>query len=124
MGRGEKDKKLQESDILNKLTAKFPDLNLELATVENGDRSIFVPADKIDVVVEFLKTSPELKFDFLMSVSAFDSLKLTPDDLHIQLTYHLYSYAHRHTIILKVKTPREGGVVKTLCALYGCANYQ
>ena len=93
-------------------------------TPENGDAYAFVPADKIDVIAAFLKQSPDLSCDFLMSVSAFDAMKLGETEQHIEVTYHFYSYAHRHTVILKVKTPRAGGVVKTLCGLYGCANFQ
>lgn len=116
--------KLNETQISDKIKAQFPDLNAEWTAPENGDKALVVSADKIDAVAGFLKNTPELSFDFLMSVSAFDRLKYVENGNDIELTYHFYSYKHRHTIILKARVPRENGSVKSLAALYGCADFQ
>lgn len=110
-------KKLSESDILQKLKIKFADLTLDWVEPENGDHYVFVPADKIDVITLFLKEDEALAFDYLVNVSAFDAKE------HIELTYHYYSYTHRHSFIVKVKSPR-GGNINTLSLIYGTANFQ
>jgi NADH-quinone oxidoreductase subunit C len=116
--------RLNESQIGDKIKAQFPDLAIEWTAPENGDKALVVPADKIDVLVAFLKSAPELSFDFLMSVSAFDRLKYVENGNDIELTYHFYSYQHRHAIVLKARVPRQNGSIKSLTALYGCADFQ
>lgn len=116
--------KLSEEQIFERLKMGLPDIAAEWVTPANGDRYAVVPADKIDRVAVFLKDTPELFFDFLMNVSAFDAMKLGENRTDIELVYHFYSYRHRHAFHVKVKTPRLNGVVNTLCPLYGCANFQ
>lgn len=110
--------KLSATDIISKIKTQLPEVALEWVEPENGDKYAFVPADKIDAVVAFLKSDKNLSFDYMMNLSAFDAKE------HIEVTYHLYSYQHRHSITLKVKAVRLNGAVNTLCALYGAANYQ
>lgn len=110
--------KLSATDIVGKIKVGLPDVAFEWVEPENGDKYAFVPADKIDAVVSFLKSDKTLSFDYLMNLSAFDAKE------HIEVTYHLYSYLHRHSFTLKVKAVRLNGAVNTLCALYGAANYQ
>ena len=112
--------------ILEKLKTKFPQTAFTWQTPENGDASLIVPADHLVPVVQFLKDSSELAFDFLMSVSAFDGLKWLEGDAAqmIEVTYHLHSYQHRHTFIVKVRAPRQNGQIPTLTGLYGCADFQ
>lgn len=109
---------MQEQEILKMLKKNFSDVSFDWVDAENGDNYLFVPADKVDEITQYLKDTWELSFDYLMNVSAFD----TPD--HIELVYHCYSYKHRHNFILKVKVPRENGEVNTLSHLYGTANFQ
>lgn len=105
-------------EIVARLKSEFPDVDLEWAVAEKGDSALFVPADKIDAVAAFLKKDAACAMDFLMNLSAFDAQE------YIDVTYHLYSYGHRHKINLKVKAVRSGGVVNTLCGVYGTANFQ
>jgi len=109
---------MKDVDIAKMVQDNFADLACEWVEPENGDSYLFVPGDKIQDVAQFLKETWDLSFDYLMSVSAFD----TPD--HIEVTYHFHSYKHGHTIVIKVKTPRENGEVNTIVDLYGAANFQ
>ncbi len=111
-------KKLSESEILKSLQAKFTGMALEPVDAENGENYLFVPGDKIDEIVTFMKSDAALSFDYLVNVSAVDTKEV------IEVTYHFYSYEHRHAITLKVKAPRTGAVVNSLVALYGTANWQ
>jgi NADH-quinone oxidoreductase subunit C len=116
--------KLSEIDIVKKLKEKFPDVTVDWVEPENGDKYLVVPTDKIDLIAKHLKESPELSFDFLMSVSAFDALKWGENLNYIDVTYHFYSYEHRHAFNVKTRPVRQGGEVNTISHLYGCANFQ
>ena len=107
-----------ESDIANQLKTKLPELSLDWVVAEKGDSALFVPADKTVEVASALKSDPALSMDFLMNLSAFDEKE------HIEVTYHFYSYKHRHKLNIKVKAARGGGVVASLCSVYGTANFQ
>lgn len=109
---------MQEKEILNMIQKKFAHAALEWVEAENGDNYLYVPGDKIVDIVRYLKESWELSFDFLINLSAMDGQE------HIVVTYHLYSYRHRHFFILKVRVPRENGEIQSLTPLYGAANFQ
>ena len=59
-----------------------------------------VAADAIAEVSAFAKADPDLAFDNLMCLSAADYPKETPP--RMEVVYHLFSYTHRHTFVLKV----------------------
>lgn len=109
---------MKDSEIVEKIIQQFAGVAVEWVEPENGDAYAFVPGDKIEDISRFLKTTPELAFDYLMNISAFDAQS------HIEVTYHYYSYVHHHTVILKVKAVRIGGRVRTLSHVYGTANFQ
>lgn len=115
--------KLNELEILEKIKAKFVDVAFEWQDQRNGSHYVYVPQNQLHAVVTFLKETPELAFDFLMNLSAFDASKLSEGLTHIEVTYHFYSYKHRHSFVVKVKLPR-GGSVQSLAGLYGAANFQ
>lgn len=109
---------MKEIEILKKIQDKFSGMALEWMDSLNGSHALFVPADKIDQVVQYLKEDEALSFDYLMNLSAFDAKE------YIEVTYHLHSYQHRHSFVLKIKAVRIGGEVNTLTGLYGTAIYQ
>lgn len=110
--------KLSENDIVNRLKEKFSDVELSWVETENGENYLDVPANKLDAVVQFMKESSELSFDYLMMISACDG------EEKISVVYILHSYAHRHTMTLQVAVARQGGAVPSISHLYGTANLQ
>jgi len=65
--------------------------------------SLLVEREELLAVAKFLKTDPQLQFDFCSCVTAVDYLK---QDC-IEVVYHLYSVALKHgPIALKVRAPR------------------
>ena len=82
---------------------------------------IVVATDAIAEACAFAKATPELALDNLMCLSAVDYPKETPP--RMEVVYHLYSYTHFHTIVLKVHTPREDAHVPTVEGTYGVANW-
>jgi NADH-quinone oxidoreductase subunit C len=80
-----------------------------------------VAPEAIAEVAAFCKADPDLAFDNLMCLSAVDYPKETPP--RMEMVYHLYSYAHRHTFVLKVMLPREAPALPTVEAVWGVANW-
>jgi NADH-quinone oxidoreductase subunit C len=77
------------------------------------DPWIEVAPEAIAEVAEFLKLDERLRFDHLNNLSGVDYFE--PDaakakkfghEPHIEVVYHLSSYEHRHSVVIKVKLPR------------------
>ena len=109
---------MKQSEILLTLKNYFAEEDLNWVEAEAGDSYLFASLNKINEVIAFLKTTESLAFDYLVNLSAFDGAE------HIEVTYHLYSYTHRHSFVVKVKVPRLNGEVPTVTDLYGTANFQ
>jgi NADH-quinone oxidoreductase subunit C len=76
------------------------------------------PAAIVDVA-RFLHDEAELRFDALSNLSGVDYKQ----DGEIEVVYHLYSYPHRHWIVLKVRTPRDDAKVPTVENVWKAANW-
>jgi len=70
-------------------------------------------------VMRRLRDDPALAFDFLQNLTAVDWIKRDA----IEMVYHLFSYAHRHTIALKVDLPRATPRVPSVAGLWPSANW-
>ncbi len=76
------------------------------------------PAD-VMAVMGALRDDPELRFDFLQNLTAVDWVKRDT----IQVVYHLFSYAHRHEICVRVDLPRTAPRVASVVSLWPTANW-
>ncbi len=83
------------------------------------DPWIQVDPQSILQVSRFLHDEADLHFDYLVNQSAVDF----KDRGVIQVVYHLYSYTHRHAIVLKVETPRDDAHVPTVETVWKSANW-
>src|SRR5262245_5458887 len=106
--------------ILEKLTAKFG-ADITASNVEVPQPFAVVATEKIADVAAFLRNDLALAMDNLMCQSAVDYPKETPP--RMEVVYHLHSYRHEHSFVLKVFTPREDPVVPTVEHLWGVANW-
>ncbi len=70
-------------------------------------------------VCRFLHDDPDLRFDCLSNQSGVDYKAKGV----IEVVYHLYSYPHRHRIVLKVDAPRDNPVVPTVEGVWKAANW-
>jgi NADH-quinone oxidoreductase subunit C len=95
-------------------SAKVGDVNLEAK-----DHWIQIEPDAIADVCAFLKSDPDLFFDCLSNQSGVDYKA----EGHIQVVYHLFSYKHRHHIVLKVNAARDNPVVPTVENVWKAANW-
>jgi NADH-quinone oxidoreductase subunit C len=75
---------------------------------------------RVGEVAAFCKTDPALRFDCLSNLSGVDYPKLG----HIQIVYHLLSYALRHVFVLKVNAVRDDPVVATVSGVWSHADWQ
>jgi NADH-quinone oxidoreductase subunit C len=67
-----------------------------------------------------MKTDPELGFDYLECITGIDF----PKDQRIGLVYHVYSYAKKHRMVLKVALDRSDPVAPSLTEVWSAANWQ
>ena len=82
--------------------------------------SATVDPARVNEVATFCKTDPALHFDCLSNLSGVDYPKLG----HIQIVYHLLSYALRHDFVLKVNASRDDPVVPTVSDVWSAADWQ
>jgi NADH-quinone oxidoreductase subunit C len=106
------------SAAYERLRARFGDrvVSVDLAA---KDPWILVDAAAIDEVCRYLRDDPELRCDVLTNQSGVDYKAQG----WIEVVYHLYSYAHRHYVILKVRTPRDAAEVPTVEGVWKSANW-
>ena len=104
--------RMKIAEIYEKLTQKFSG-KITGSNLEALDPWIEVAPAAIVEVAEFVKTDPDLKFDALNDLCGVDYCEPDPKKVakfghepHVEIVYHLYSYTHKHYLVLKVKLPR------------------
>ncbi len=70
-------------------------------------------------ICRFLKSRPELSFDFLEDLTATDH----PKQNLIRVIYHFYSYRHRHLFIAKVEVNRQAPELDSVESVWKAANW-
>jgi NADH-quinone oxidoreductase subunit C len=83
------------------------------------DPFIRVEPASIVEVCRFLRDESDLQFDSLSNETGVDYKTKGV----IEVVYHLYSYPHRHSIVLKVAAPRDNPVVPTVETVWKAANW-
>ena len=83
------------------------------------DAWIRIEPSAIAAVCRFLHDDPDLRFDALSNQSGVDYKAQGT----IQIVYHLYSYEHRHWIVLKVDVPRDTPSLPSVESVWKAANW-
>ena len=83
------------------------------------DAWVLVKAESLPEVCAFLKADERTRFDCLMNLSTVD----WPKKNHIEVVYHLFSYARRHAFILKVQLDRAAPSVPSLEPVWKAADW-
>ena len=104
--------------IHQRLKARF-EAKVGVCDLQAKDPWISVEPAAVVEVCRFLHDDAELRFDCLSNQSAVD---FKAKEI-IQVVYHLYSYPHRHQIVLKVDLPRDNPVVATVEGIWKAANW-
>src|SRR5947209_20546008 len=92
--------------MYERLKQRFPDKILEIGGKPDAF-AVFDPIAMLDLC-RFLRDDPELAMDCLSNQTGVDYKD------HVEVVYHLFSYKHRHTCVLKAKLPRENPTIRTV----------
>jgi NADH-quinone oxidoreductase subunit C len=106
------------NEIHERLRAKFGE-DVGPLSEPKVDPFCVVKAERIAEVARFLKDTPEIQLDFCEDVAGVDQ----PKKNVIEVVYHLFSYQHRHGIVLKVEADRANPVVPTVETVWKAANW-
>jgi NADH-quinone oxidoreductase subunit C len=81
--------------------------------LEAIDPWVSVEADSLAEIARFCRDDERLRFDSLQCISGVDYLEPDPKKVkkagfepHVEVLYNLYSFKHKHKIVLKVVLPR------------------
>jgi NADH-quinone oxidoreductase subunit C len=107
---------MESLETYNRAKEKFGDRILEIVDKKPDPWMVVDPAALVEVC-EYFKGDAETAFDCLSNESGVDYKD------RIEVVYHLFSYQHRHQIVLKVKLPREDPQVPTLENVWKSANW-
>jgi NADH-quinone oxidoreductase subunit C len=100
------------TEIANVLEQQFSD-RIKGKKLDAIDPWVVVEPANLVEVCRFLRDDPRLSFTLLNCISGVDYLE--PDakkapkagfEPHVEVVYHLQSFAHRHRFVLKVMLPR------------------
>ncbi len=98
-------------EIHQKLTERFGAAAITRLNTETRDPWIEIAPQSVHAVCKYLHDDPELAFDALNDLCGVDYLetdakKKNPVEPHLEIVYHLYSYANKHWLKVKVRLPR------------------
>jgi NADH-quinone oxidoreductase subunit C len=112
---------IEESLTLQKLKNMFGEGILNSHSFR-GDDTVILRPELIVPVSTFLKTDPDLDYNFLMDLTAVDGLKLdlTP---RFEVVYHFFSLANRTRIRVKLPVSEDHPEVDSLSGLWPGANW-
>ena len=106
--------------IYQKLLGHFGDsIILGLTEADKGvkDPFITVRGDKVHRVGLYCKVEAVLACDFLQSITGMDTGET------LTCVYHLFSYTHGHTLVLKAAVPRDAAVLPSSVSVWPAANW-
>lgn len=86
-----------------------------------GDLNIVLKPHDLIEICRFLKTDPELKFNFLSCITAVDYLGKR--EKRFEIVYILFSIPKKQRVIIKTSID-EGDEVPTLTGIWDTANFQ
>ena len=101
-----------QQDLVSRLQEAFGD-SIGAVQLESIDPWIEVSADGLPDVCRYLRDQPDLKFDYLSCISGVDYFEPDPKKAgkldgspRMEVVYHLWSVAHKTSLVLKVILPR------------------
>ena len=105
---------LSGKEVAAKLEQQFP-----ASIIESNENNLLVKSESLFELVSFLKTTPDLEFNFLSSITGIDYFD------YFEVVYHLTSMIHNHSLVVKTRCyGRENLVVPSIVSLYQGANSQ
>ena len=105
--------------ILEKLTNKFPDYNIEDHSYRNED-TIIVKPEKISHICSFLKNDTELLFDLLSDLCGADYY---PKEPRFEVIYNLYSIVNNYRLRIKSQLSGDNPKIDSVSNIWVTANW-
>ena len=100
------------ASLIERLHKQFGE-GISGANLEALDPWIEVTAEALPGVCTFLRDEKDLRFNMCNCITAVDYFEADPKkaakvdwEPHLEIVYHLSSIEHKHTIVVKVTTPR------------------
>src|SRR5205823_13489941 len=106
------------SQIVQKIQTRFGE-KIKAAFPEDKHPRVHVDAGDWREIAQFLLTDPELKLDWLACHSGVDYVA----DGKMCCVYDLWSFDHRHSIAVKVYTPREKPSIPSVADFWPAADW-
>ena len=105
---------LSSREIAIRLEEQFPG-----SIIESSQDSLVVKSESWLEVAQFLKTTPGLDFDYLISITAIDYYD------YFEVVYQLTSIEHNHSLVVKTRCyGRDNPVVPSVVSLWRGADFQ
>jgi len=108
---------MPSENLRTKITAQFATANFQEALEMPA---VSVSKKDFPKLMAFLKSDPELSFDYLTDVTGVDYLKQERDP-RFDLVYHLYSFKNNQRLRVKLGVPDEDLDVPTMSELWKAA---
>ena len=90
--------------------------------VNLGDSVLFVGAERIHDIAEYLKNDPDLNFDYLSNIAGADYLNEEREP-RFEVVYELHSIEKNHSIRIRVGLDEEDPTLPTVSDLWKGALY-
>ena len=90
--------------------------------VNLGDSVIFVGAERLHDIAEYLKNDPDLDFDYLSNITGTDYLNEEREP-RFEVVYELHSIEKNHSIRIRVGLDEEDPTIPTVSDLWKGALY-
>ncbi len=111
--------KLKEQPAVSKLLA-WNAAAVQRAKLDRGELTVWVSRESIREACTFLKSDPELDFNYLADVTCVDWIPAEP---RFEIVYHLLSIAKKQRIRLKVALNSDETVVESVVPVFPSANF-
>lgn len=110
---------LSDSPLLRRVQSFHPQA-VVTASCFRDELTVEVTAPLLRGVCEFLKTDPDLAFDFLADLTCVDRYPVEP---RFEVVYHLLSLKRATRLCLKVRLPGDDPRVDSVTAVWSGANW-
>lgn len=104
--------------VVQKLKEKFPNSVLDSYSFRD-ENTVIIKKEDIAEVCRFLKSDPDLSFDFLSDLCGVDYMGREP---RFEVVYHLFSIDRHHRIRLKAMVG-EGEKISSVVGIWGTADW-
>ena len=105
---------LSGKEIADKLEQQFPG-----SIVESSQDSLVVKSEFLSDVASFLKDTPDLDFNYLVSITAVDYCD------YLEVVYRLTSMKHNHSLVVKTRCyERANLTLPSVATLWRGADFQ